>query len=147
MTTPLPHRVDDRPFDPQEGDRLSPDLERYYMSSQWRMVWLKLRRHRLAVPVHAVAIFDQRIVGPDAIQGRHAIGPFLRGVLVVDVPTPLMAAGNDASYVGRIRLDQSVDGGRGLALFISNDNLRKGAATNAVQILEVLAEVGTWPST
>lgn len=49
MTAPLPHRVDDRPFDPQEGDRLSPELERYYMSSQWRMVWLKLRRHRVAV--------------------------------------------------------------------------------------------------
>ena len=61
------------------------------------------------------------------------------GVLVVDVPTPLMAAGNDASYVGRIREDQSVGGGRGLALFISNDNLRKGAALNAVQIAELVA--------
>jgi len=49
MTRPLPHRVDDRPFDPQEGERLSPELERFYMSSQWRMMWLKLRRHRLAV--------------------------------------------------------------------------------------------------
>lgn len=61
------------------------------------------------------------------------------GVLVVDVPTPLMAAGNDASYVGRIRQDQSVAGGRGIALFISNDNLRKGAALNAVQIAEIVA--------
>ncbi len=62
------------------------------------------------------------------------------GVLVVDVPTPLMAAGNDPSYVGRIRQDQSVEGKRGLALFISNDNLRKGAALNAVQIAELVAE-------
>ncbi len=62
------------------------------------------------------------------------------GVLVVDVPTPLMAAGNDPSYVGRIRQDQSVEGNRGLALFISNDNLRKGAALNAVQIAELVAE-------
>jgi aspartate-semialdehyde dehydrogenase len=62
------------------------------------------------------------------------------GVVVVDVPTPLMAAGKDASYVGRIREDQSVKGGRGLALFISNDNLRKGAALNAVQIAELVAE-------
>lgn len=61
------------------------------------------------------------------------------GVAVVDVPTPLMAAGTDPSYVGRIRVDQSVEGGRGLALFISNDNLRKGAALNAVQIAELVA--------
>ena len=61
------------------------------------------------------------------------------GVEVVDVPTPLMAAGQDPSYVGRIREDQSVAGGRGIALFISNDNLRKGAALNAVQIAELVA--------
>jgi len=61
------------------------------------------------------------------------------GVEVVDVPTPLMAAGADPSFVGRIRTDQSVPGGRGLALFISNDNLRKGAALNAVQIAELVA--------
>ncbi len=60
------------------------------------------------------------------------------GVSVVDLPTPLEAAGNDPSYVGRIRRDPGVDGGRGLALFISNDNLRKGAALNAIQIAELL---------
>jgi aspartate-semialdehyde dehydrogenase len=63
----------------------------------------------------------------------------LRGttaVEVVEMPTPLMAAGNDPTYVGRIRRDP---GGRnGLALFLSNDNLRKGAALNAVQIAERL---------
>ena len=61
------------------------------------------------------------------------------GVELVDVPTPLEAAGRDPSYVGRIRQDDSVDGGRGLALFVSNDNLRKGAALNAVQIAELIA--------
>ncbi|MGP7959523.1 aspartate-semialdehyde dehydrogenase [Sanguibacter sp. A247] len=61
------------------------------------------------------------------------------GVEVTDVPNPLQAAGADPSFVGRIRVDQSVPGGRGLALFISNDNLRKGAALNAVQIAEVVA--------
>ncbi|MGA0863423.1 MAG: aspartate-semialdehyde dehydrogenase [Ilumatobacteraceae bacterium] len=60
------------------------------------------------------------------------------GVEVVDIPTPLLAAGRDASYVGRVRTDQSVPDGRGLALFVSNDNLRKGAALNAVQIAELL---------
>ncbi|HEX5532628.1 MAG TPA: aspartate-semialdehyde dehydrogenase [Actinomycetales bacterium] len=60
------------------------------------------------------------------------------GVRLVDVPTPLQAAGADHSLVGRIRVDQSVPGGRGLALFVSGDNLRKGAALNAVQIAEEL---------
>ncbi len=56
----------------------------------------------------------------------------------MDVPTPLQAAGADASLVGRIRQDRSVEGNRGLVLFISNDNLRKGAALNAIQIAELL---------
>jgi aspartate-semialdehyde dehydrogenase len=59
------------------------------------------------------------------------------GVELMDVPTPLEAAGRDPSYVGRIRRDSSVDGDRGLVLFLSNDNLRKGAALNAVQIAEL----------
>ncbi|HEV7193720.1 MAG TPA: aspartate-semialdehyde dehydrogenase [Jatrophihabitantaceae bacterium] len=61
------------------------------------------------------------------------------GVEVTDIPTPLQAAGRDASFVGRVRQDSTVDGGRGLTLFISNDNLRKGAALNAVQIAELVA--------
>ena len=61
------------------------------------------------------------------------------GVELTDIPTPLQAAGNDPSYVGRIRQDEGVPNGRGLALFISNDNLRKGAALNAVQIAELVA--------
>ncbi|MFM7148116.1 MAG: Asd/ArgC dimerization domain-containing protein, partial [Actinomycetales bacterium] len=60
------------------------------------------------------------------------------GVVVTDVPTPLQAAGADPSFVGRIRQDSSVPDGRGLALFVSGDNLRKGAALNAVQIGELL---------
>ena len=61
------------------------------------------------------------------------------GVVLTDVPTPLEAAGQDPSYVGRIRQDEGVPNNRGLALFISNDNLRKGAALNAVQIAELVA--------
>jgi len=61
------------------------------------------------------------------------------GVELTDIPTPLEAAGKDASFVGRIRQDPGVPNGRGLALFISNDNLRKGAALNAVQIAELVA--------
>jgi aspartate-semialdehyde dehydrogenase len=62
------------------------------------------------------------------------------GVAVVDVPTPLMAAGTDPCYVGRVRRDPTVE--HGLALFVSNDNLRKGAALNAVQIAELLVAGG-----
>jgi aspartate-semialdehyde dehydrogenase len=59
------------------------------------------------------------------------------GVEVSDIPTPLSAAGRDPTFVGRIRADETVD--NGLALFLSNDNLRKGAALNAVQIAELVA--------
>jgi aspartate-semialdehyde dehydrogenase len=60
------------------------------------------------------------------------------GVELSDVPTPLDAAGRDPSFVGRIRTDPAVEGGRGLTLFVVGDNLRKGAALNAVQIAEEL---------
>ncbi|WP_368266989.1 aspartate-semialdehyde dehydrogenase [Corynebacterium ulcerans] len=60
------------------------------------------------------------------------------GVEVVDVPTPLAAAGRDDSLVGRIRQDQTVDDNKGLVFVVSGDNLRKGAALNAIQIAELL---------
>jgi aspartate-semialdehyde dehydrogenase len=61
------------------------------------------------------------------------------GVVVTDVPNPLQAAGVDPSFVGRLRIDPGAPEGRGLAMFVSNDNLRKGAALNAVQIAELVA--------
>ncbi len=61
------------------------------------------------------------------------------GVELANVPTPLHAAGRDPSYVGRLRQDPGVPDRRGLVLFVSNDNLRKGAALNAVQIAELVA--------
>ncbi|MEM9609474.1 MAG: aspartate-semialdehyde dehydrogenase [Actinomycetota bacterium] len=59
------------------------------------------------------------------------------GVVLSDLPTPLLSAGRDPSYVGRIRRDPTVE--RGLSLFVVGDNLRKGAALNAVQIAECVA--------
>ena len=82
--------------------------------------------------VHAE--FDKSIT-PERAREILADAP---GVEVVDVPTPLEAAGKDNSLVGRIRQDQSVDGGRGLVLVVSGDNLRKGAALNTIQIAELL---------
>ena len=78
-------------------------------------------------------------VTPDEAKAILADAP---GVELDDVPTPLRAAGTDPCYVGRIRTDQSVPDGRGLAMFIVGDNLRKGAALNAIELAEiVLAEL------
>jgi aspartate-semialdehyde dehydrogenase len=100
------------------------------------------------VPVftgHSLSInaeFDQPIT-PGRATELLADAP---GVALVDVPTPLQAAGADPSLVGRIRQDEGAPSGRGLALFISNDNLRKGAALNAVQIAELAAATLSQPA-
>jgi aspartate-semialdehyde dehydrogenase len=94
------------------------------------------------VPVftgHSLSI-NAEFAEPMSVERATALLSRAPGVVVTEVPTPLQAAGADPSYVGRIRQDQGVDGGRGLALFVSNDNLRKGAALNAVQIAELVAE-------
>jgi aspartate-semialdehyde dehydrogenase len=59
------------------------------------------------------------------------------GVALDEIPTPLLAAGRDPTYVGRVRRDETVE--NGIAFFCSSDNLRKGAALNAVQIAELVA--------
>jgi aspartate-semialdehyde dehydrogenase len=93
------------------------------------------------VPVftgHSLAVHAEfaEPISPEQATALLADAP---GVALMDVPTPLDAAGRDPSFVGRIRTDRSVPDGRGLVLFISNDNLRKGAALNAVQIAELVA--------
>ena len=102
---------------------------------------LKVSGICVRVPVftgHSLAINAEfeRAISPERAAELLAGAP---GVELTDIPTPLQAAGKDPSYVGRIRADEGVDGGRGLALFISNDNLRKGAALNTVQIAELVA--------
>lgn len=84
--------------------------------------------------VHAE--FEKEIT-PDQARAVLEAAP---GVTVVDVPTPLAAAGKDDSLVGRIRQDQAVDGNRGLVFVVSGDNLRKGAALNTIQIAELLVK-------
>ncbi len=93
------------------------------------------------VPVfsgHSLAVHAEfeRDLSPEQATALLAEAP---GVELMDVPTPLDAAGADPSFVGRIRADQAAPAGKGLVLFISNDNLRKGAALNAVQIAELVA--------
>jgi aspartate-semialdehyde dehydrogenase len=90
------------------------------------------------VPVftgHSLSINAEfaRPLSPDRAREVLAAAP---GVELSEIPNPLQAAGADPSYVGRIRRDQSTD--NGLVLFVSNDNLRKGAALNTIQIAEVL---------
>jgi aspartate-semialdehyde dehydrogenase len=94
------------------------------------------------VPVftgHSLAVHAEfaRPISPERATELLASAP---GVALSDVPTPLEAAGADPSFVGRIRADRSAPEGRGLVLFVSGDNLRKGAALNAVQIAELLAD-------
>jgi aspartate-semialdehyde dehydrogenase len=95
------------------------------------------------VPVftgHSLAVnarFD-RPMSPERARELLAGAP---GVILDDVPTPLKAAGIDDTLVGRLRRDETVD--NGLALFLSGDNLRKGAALNAVQIAELVAAEGS----
>jgi aspartate-semialdehyde dehydrogenase len=93
------------------------------------------------VPVftgHSLAINAEfeRAMTPERAREVLADAP---GVELSEIPNPLQAAGKDPSYVGRLRRDPGVDGDRGLALFLSNDNLRKGAALNTVQIAELVA--------
>ncbi len=93
------------------------------------------------VPVftgHSLAIHAEFANEISADRAREVLAA-APGVELSDVPTPLEAAGRDASFVGRIREDQSAPAGRGLVFFVSNDNLRKGAALNTVQLAETVA--------
>jgi aspartate-semialdehyde dehydrogenase len=93
------------------------------------------------VPVftgHSLSI-NATFANPIAAERARELLAEAPGVQLADIPNPLEAAGQDPSFVGRIRQDQSVPDGKGLALFISNDNLRKGAARNAVQLAELAA--------
>ncbi|HET6963638.1 MAG TPA: aspartate-semialdehyde dehydrogenase [Acidimicrobiales bacterium] len=96
------------------------------------------------VPVYTGHSLALNITFGDPIQPARAL-ELLRaadGVEVVDVPTPLQSAGGDTCLVGRLRADRSDDTGRGLTMFVVGDNLRKGAALNAVQIAEALLSRG-----
>ena len=94
----------------------------------------------MRVPVfsgHALAIhaeFERDITPEEALDALKNAP----GVVISEVPNPLEATGRDEVFVGRIRRDQGAPDGKGLVLFVVGDNLRKGAALNAVQIAEEL---------
>ncbi|HYM84471.1 MAG TPA: aspartate-semialdehyde dehydrogenase, partial [Candidatus Dormibacteraeota bacterium] len=135
-------------------------LENGYTKEEWKVVAesrkilhlpdLRLSCTAVRVPVfvshsEAVHVETREPVTPDRARELFA---GVSGVTVQDDPAahvyPLAteAAGRDDIFVGRVRTDVSVPGGRGLAFWVVSDNLRKGAATNAVEIAEVLMERG-----
>ena len=76
-TPPLAHFVSDEPFEPNRVEPMSPAQERYYRASQWRMMWWKLKRHRLAVISGAIlgllylSTLVSEILAPYGVHSRH----------------------------------------------------------------------------
>jgi aspartate-semialdehyde dehydrogenase len=128
--------VDDGSFETDEEQKLRHESRKILGIPELRVSGTCVR-----VPVfsgHSLSI-NAEFERPLSVERATELLSTAAGVELSEVPTPLQAAGRDPSYVGRIRQDEGVDGGRGLALFVSNDNLRKGAALNAVQIAELIA--------
>ena len=127
--------VDDGSFETDEEQKLRNESRKILGIPELRVAGTCVR-----VPVftgHTLTIhaeFDR----PITVEEATALLNDAPGVDVVDVPTPLEAAGKDVSRVGRIRQDQSIDDNKGLVLVVSGDNLRKGAALNTIQIAELL---------
>ncbi len=127
--------VDDGLFETEEEQKLRNESRKILGIPDLRVSGICVR-----VPVftgHSLAI-NAEFERPLTVARATELLSRAPGVELSDVPTPLQAAGKDPSYVGRIRHDPGVDGNRGLALFVSNDNLRKGAALNTVQIAELV---------
>jgi aspartate-semialdehyde dehydrogenase len=129
--------VDDGTFETDEEQKLRNESRKILSIPDLRVAGTCVR-----VPVftgHSLSI-NAEFARPLSVARALELLAAAPGVVVTDVPTPLQAAGQDPSFVGRLRQDPTVDGGRGLTLFVSNDNLRKGAALNAVQIAELVAQ-------
>ena len=131
--------VDDGSFETDEEQKLRNESRKILAIPGLRVSGTCVR-----VPVftgHSLSI-NAEFARPISVARAKELLAVAPGVELSDIPTPLEAAGKDPSYVGRIRqdtsLDEGADIGRGLVLFLSNDNLRKGAALNAVQIAELL---------
>ncbi|QIQ04805.1 aspartate-semialdehyde dehydrogenase [Streptomyces liangshanensis] len=126
--------VDDGSFETDEEQKLRNESRKILEIPE-----LKVSGTCVRVPVfsgHSLQV-NVRFDRPISVERAYELLKDAPGVELSDIPTPLQAAGKDASFVGRIRVDETVE--NGLALFVSNDNLRKGAALNAVQIAELVA--------
>nr|WP_202519341.1 aspartate-semialdehyde dehydrogenase [Streptomyces sp. SID1034] len=126
--------VDDGSFETDEEQKLRNESRKILEIPE-----LKVSGTCVRVPVfsgHSLQV-NARFARPISVERAYELLKDAPGVELSEIPTPLQAAGKDASYVGRIRNDETTE--NGLALFVSNDNLRKGAALNAVQIAELVA--------
>ncbi|MGP3949401.1 aspartate-semialdehyde dehydrogenase [Streptomyces sp. 7N604] len=126
--------VDDGLFETDEEQKLRNESRKIL-----EIPGLKVSGTCVRVPVfsgHSLQV-NARFERPLSVRRAYELLKDAPGVELSEIPTPLQAAGKDPSYVGRIRTDETVE--NGLALFVSNDNLRKGAALNAVQIAELVA--------
>jgi aspartate-semialdehyde dehydrogenase len=126
--------VDDGSFETDEEQKLRNESRKILEIPE-----LKVSGTCVRVPVfsgHSLQV-NARFARPISVARAYELLKDAPGVEISEIPTPLQAAGKDASFVGRIRVDETVE--NGLALFVSNDNLRKGAALNAVQIAELVA--------
>ncbi|MER7758255.1 aspartate-semialdehyde dehydrogenase [Streptomyces sp. NPDC097619] len=127
--------VDDGSFETDEEQKLRNESRKIL-----EIPGLKVSGTCVRVPVfsgHSLQV-NARFDRPIGVERAYELLKDAPGVELSEIPTPLQAAGKDASYVGRIRVDETVE--HGLAIFLSNDNLRKGAALNAVQIAELVAD-------
>ncbi|MEU7104640.1 aspartate-semialdehyde dehydrogenase [Streptomyces sp. NPDC046215] len=126
--------VDDGSFETDEEQKLRNESRKIL-----GIPGLKVSGTCVRVPVfsgHSLQV-NVSFARPLSVERAYELLKDAPGVELSEIPTPLQAAGKDASYVGRVRVDETVE--NGLALFVSNDNLRKGAALNAVQIAELVA--------
>ncbi|MEU2670093.1 aspartate-semialdehyde dehydrogenase [Streptomyces sp. NPDC007164] len=126
--------VDDGSFETDEEQKLRNESRKILEIPE-----LKVSGTCVRVPVfsgHSLQV-NARFARPISVERAYELLKDAPGVEISEIPTPLQAAGQDASFVGRIRVDETVE--NGLALFVSSDNLRKGAALNAVQIAELVA--------
>jgi aspartate-semialdehyde dehydrogenase len=126
--------VDDGSFETDEEQKLRNESRKILEIPE-----LKVSGTCVRVPVfsgHSLQV-NARFARPLSVERATELLAGAPGVVLSDIPTPLQAAGQDASFVGRIRADETSE--NGLAFFVSNDNLRKGAALNAVQIAELVA--------
>lgn len=126
--------VDDGSFETDEEQKLRNESRKILEIPE-----LKVSGTCVRVPVfsgHSLQV-NARFARPVSVERAYELLKEAPGVELSEIPTPLQAAGKDASFVGRIRNDETVE--NGLAFFVSNDNLRKGAALNAVQIAELVA--------
>ncbi|MFI0900832.1 aspartate-semialdehyde dehydrogenase [Streptomyces sp. NPDC020983] len=126
--------VDDGSFETDEEQKLRKESRKIL-----EIPGLKVSGTCVRVPVfsgHSLQL-NARFERPLSVERAYELLAGAPGVEISEIPTPLQAAGGDVSYVGRIRVDETVE--NGLALFVSGDNLRKGAALNAVQLAELVA--------